>query len=180
MARSVRLVPDSHAPSQVRFTPEAWGGRHLGRPTPDGYHLIVAPVPGLSFHLLLPGPDPPPEGTAFSPLVDFDPWHAERAATALAFWRFAQAPRTSRAARVSRPKPDEATLEAAFLIWALDMKTQGASYRDIAEAVYGATPRDWSDTANRGRVRRLLDSARQKAASAYRFLLKPRRPPFGP
>lgn len=178
LARHVRLTsaPDVlAADTLVRFEPERWGGRSVGRPTPDGYHLIVMPVPGIAHHLFFTGTDPPALGTSLAPMPSFDPWHPERLDATLAFWRLAQNPRVSAAARIRRPKPTPRSLEAAFMLWALDLRREGASLRDIGAAVVGRMAINWEDNGTRSWVRRFVTNAQIMAARKYRKFLKPPR-----
>jgi hypothetical protein len=161
------------ASSLIRYEPERWGGRQMGRSTPDGYHLILAPAPGIEHHLIFSDPDPPQSGTALIPSPSFDAWHPERLAATLAFWRFAQHPRSSPAAPVKMPRPSAKSLEAAFLVWTLDLESSGTSAREIARALFGEAPPDWEDSSTRSRVRRLLRKAQAMSAGGYRRLLKP-------
>jgi hypothetical protein len=177
LARLVRLtpLPEGLAGSLIRYEPGHWGGRQAGRPTPDGYHLIVAPARGVEHHLIFGDAGPPPHGRALMPLPSFDAWHPEHLAATLAFWRFAQNPRSSPAAPVKLPKPSAKTLEAAFLIWALDLDRAGNSDRYIVRALFDDAPPDWEDSSSRSRIRRLLRKAETMSAGKYRLLLKPRR-----
>jgi hypothetical protein len=161
--------------SLIHYEPERWGARQIGRSTPDGYHLILAPAPGVEHHLIFSDPDPPPRGTALMPLPSFDAWHPERLAATLAFWSLAQRPRSSPAAPVKTSKPSAKSLEAAFLVWILDLERSGTSAREIARALFGETPRDWEDSSTRSRVRRLLRKAKAMSAGGYRRMLKPPR-----
>lgn len=182
LARHVRLAtaPDSiTTDSLVRFEPDRWGGRRAGRSTPDGYHLIVAPAVGVEHHLFFADVDPPPIGTPLVPQPSFDAWHPERLEATLAFWRFAQNPRSSPAPRVKPPRPTAKALEFVFLAWLLDLKRQGASERELARALFGERPSDWEDGGLRSQVRRLVAKARTFAAGKYQLLLKPRRQLFG-
>lgn len=182
LARHVRLAPapDSIArDSLVRFEPDRWGGRQAGRSTSDGYHLIVAPAVGVEHQLFFVEPDPPPIGTPLVPQPSFDPWHPERLEATLAFWRFAQNPRSSPAPRVKPHRPTAKTLEFAFLAWTLDLKTQGASERELVGALFGELPVDWEDGGLRSQVRRFVAKARAFAAGQYKLLLKPRRHRLG-
>jgi hypothetical protein len=98
LARLVRLSPTPYgADCLVRFEPGRWGGRQLGQSVPDGYHMVVAPALGAEHHSLLTCAEPPRVGTPLTPLPAFDAWHPERLAATLAFWRFAQYPRVTRA-----------------------------------------------------------------------------------
>lgn len=182
LARHVRLAPalDSIAPDTlVRFEPDRWGGRQAGCAMPDGYRLIVAPTIGVEHRLFFADVDPPAVGTPLVPQPSFDAWHPERLEATLAFWRFAQNPRSSPAPRIKPPRPNGKALEFAFLAWALDLKTQGASERDLAGALFGELPVDWEDGGLRSQVRRFVAKARAFAAGQYKLLLKPRRQRFG-
>ena len=160
-------------PPALILRAERWGGRQAGRFTPDGYHLIVTPARGIEHHLIFGDSGPPPHGRALMPLPSFDAWHPERLTATLAFWRFAQNPRSSPAAPVKLPKPSAKTLESAFLIWALDLDRAGSSARDIARALFDEAPPDWEDSSSRSRIRRLLRKAEAMSAGKYRLLLKP-------
>ncbi len=176
LARLVRLSPTPYATDcLVRFEPDRWGGRQLGRIVPDGYQLVVAPALGIEHHLLLSCAEVPGAGTPLAPVPAFDAWHPERLAATLAFWRFAQYPRVTPGASTRLPRPASRALQAAFMLWALDLKHVGATDREIACAVWGDAPSGWSDSALRAQVRRFLKAARQHAADRYAVLLKPKR-----
>ena len=182
LARHVRLAaaPDSIATeSLVRFEPDRWGGRQAGRSTLDGYHLIMAPAVGVEHHLFFADAHPPPVGTPLMPLPSFDAWHPERLDATLAFWRFAQNPRSSPAPRIRPPRPNGQALEFAFLAWTLDMRRQGATERDLAGTLFGEAPSDWEDSGLRSQVRRFVAKARAFATGQYKKLLKPGRQRFG-
>jgi len=181
LARHVRLaaIPESMAAdSLIRFEPDRWGGGHAGRTTLDGYHLILAPAIGVEHHLFFADAHPPPVGTPLMPLPNFDAWHPERLEATRAFWRFAQDPRSSPAPRIKPPRPNGKALEFAFLAWMLDLKNQGATDRDLAQAMFGVAPTDWEDGGLRSQIRRLIRKARVFTAGQYRLLLKPRRRQF--
>lgn len=178
LARHVRLAaaPDGIAAgSLVRFEPDRWAGRQAGRATPDGYQLILAPVIGVEHRLFFADADPPPLGTPLVPLPSFDAWHPERLEATLAFWRFAQEPRSSLAPRIKPPPPTGKTLEFAFLAWVLDLKRQGTTDRELAQILFGEARADWEDGGLRSQVRRLVAKARAYATGGYRRLLVPRR-----
>jgi hypothetical protein len=150
LAHLVRLAPAPQAlaaGSLIRYESERWSSRQAGRSTPDGYHLILAPAPGVEHHLIFSDANPPLSGTVLMPVPSFDAWHPERLAATLAFWRFAQNPRSSPAAPVKMPKVSAKTLEMAFLIWTLDLQRTGSSVRDIARAVFDEVPPDWEAAA---------------------------------
>jgi len=183
LARLVRLAPASEAlaaGSLIRYEPERWSSRQAGRPTPDGYHQILAPAPGIEHHLIFSDPNPPLPGTVLMPVPSFDAWHPERLAATFAFWRLAQNPRSSPAVPVRMRKPTGKSLEMAFLTWTLDLQRTGSSVREIARAVFDEAPPDWADSSSRSRVRRLLRKAKTMSAGGYRRLLKPPRLGAGP
>jgi len=176
LARIVRLTHVHHvADSLVRYEPERWGGAQMGCETPDGFHLIIMCRDGNEHRLLLPGTHPPPTGTPLAAVAALDPWHPERLAATLAFWRFAQNPRVTRVASIL-PRPSNVrALQSAFMMWALDLKKIGTSDREIARALWGEAPATWSDSALRAQVRRFIQAARRQASGQYRLHLKPRR-----
>ncbi|MDA8247705.1 MAG: DUF2285 domain-containing protein [Rhodospirillales bacterium] len=178
-ARIVRarvLDNDSGTTPLVRFEPERWGAPFLGRPTPDGYHVIVAPNPGTRHHLLLPGPDPPARGAILTPVIPWDAWHKERLEAARAFWQFAARPRVSPAPRSSPPRPHPRGLKIAYMAWALDLAAAGMSERDIHRMLLGEPPAAWEDSGARSRIRTLLATARRWRDGAAFQLLRPPRP----
>jgi hypothetical protein len=177
-ARIVRVVVaagPAAGRALVRFEPDVWGARHIGRLTPDGYHLIVAPDVGIRHHLLLPGPEPPTPGATLAPVIPWDAWHSERLEAARAFWHFAARPRVSPAPRTPPPRPHPRGLKIAYMAWALDLAGAGASERDIHRAVIGEPPSAWEDSGARSRIRTLLATARRWRDGAALQLLLPRR-----
>ena len=163
--------------AMVRFEPDRWGARHVGRPTPDGYHLIVAPNAGIRHHLLSPGPDPPPPGATLAPIVPWDAWHPERSEAARAFWYFAARPRVSPAPRTAPPKRHPRGLKIAYMAWALDLGVAGASERDIHRAMIVDPPAAWEDSGARSRIRTLIATARRwRDGAAFQLLMPNRRP----
>ena len=178
-ARIVRAVVATGAAADralVRFERDGWGSRHVGRPTPDGYHLIVAPDVGTRHHLLLPGPEPPAPGAKLVPIVPWDAWHPERLEAARAFWQFAAQPRASPAPRIALPKPHPRGLKIAYMSWALDLAAAGASERDLHRAMIGEPPTAWEDSGARSRIRTLLATARRwRDGAAFQLLMPSRR-----
>ena len=178
-ARIVRaqvVAPAAGTTPLVRFDPERWGAACRGRPTPDGYHLIVAPNPGIRHHLLLPGPDAPAPGAILMPVIQWDAWHPERLEAARAFWQFAARPRVSPAPRNPAPRPHPRGLKIAYMAWALDLAAAGASERDIHRTVIGEPPAAWEDSGARRRIRTLLATARRwRDGAAFQLLRPPRR-----
>ena len=162
--------------SLVRFDPDNWGAHYTGRPTPDGYHLVVAPSASVRHHLIFQSRDPPPADASLTPVVPWDAWHPERLEAAHAFWRFAARPRVPAASSTTRPKPHPRGLKIAYMAWALDLTITGASERDIHRALLGEPPAAWEDSGARSRVRTLVATARRWRDGAAFTLLKPPRP----
>ena len=182
-ARIVRVVVAPGAPAGralVRFERDGWGARNVGRLTPDGYHLIVAPNAGTRHHLLLPGPEPPAPAAILTPCTSWDEWHLERLEAARAFWQFAARPRMSPVPRSPPPRPHPRGLKIAYMAWALDLVGAGASERDIHRAVIGEPPAPWEDSGARSRIRALLATARRwRDGAVFRLLMPQRRPLAG-
>lgn len=177
-ARIVRVVVAADVAADralVRFEPDVWRARHIGRLTPDGYHLIAAPDVGTRHHLLLPGPRPPAPGTILTPVIPWDAWHPERLEAARAFWHFAARPRASPVPRSPPSRPHPRGLKIAYMAWALDLAGAGASERDIHRAVIGEPPAAWEDSGARSRIRTLLGTARRwRDGAAFRLLMPQR------
>jgi len=177
-ARSVRVVVaagPAAGRALVRFERNGWGARHVGRLTPDGYHVIVAPDVGIRHHLLLPGPEPPASGAILRPCIPWDEWHPERLEAARAFWQFAARPRVSPEPRSPPPRPHPRGLKIAYMAWALDLAGAGASERDIHRALIGEPPAPWEDSGARSRIRTLIGTARRWRDGAVFRLLMPQR-----
>ncbi len=181
-ARIVRVQAGATCTSTplVRFEPARWGAPYLGRQTPDGYHLVVAPHLGVRHHLLLPGSGPPGQGAMLTPVIPWDAWHPERLEAARAFWQFAARPRASPAPRIPPLRSHPRGLKIAYMAWALDLAAAGASERDLHRAVIGEPPAAWEDSGARRRVRTLLTTARSwRDGAAFQLLRPPRRPLAG-
>lgn len=74
---------------------------------------------------------------------------------------------------ISRPRPSLGALQALHTLQALDATQAGASLREIAEGLFGATEvaADWhADSALRARVRRLVARSRALLNGGYREL----------
>jgi hypothetical protein len=74
---------------------------------------------------------------------------------------------------VARPRPSPGAMQALHTLQALDAAQAGASLREIAEGLFGATEvaADWhADSALRARVRRLVQRGRALVNGGYREL----------
>jgi hypothetical protein len=160
----------------VRFEPDRWDARHAGQPTPDGYHLVVAPTAGIRHHLLFQSGKPPSSNAPLTPIIPWDAWHPERQEAARSFWQFASRPRASARPGIPCPKRHPRGLKIAYMAWALDLAASGVSERDIHRAIIGEPPSAWEDSGARSRVRTLVATARRWRDGAAFRLLKPPRP----
>ncbi len=168
-------VHETTGPSRVRFNPEVWGARYIGRPTPDGYHLVVAPSVSVRHHLIFQSRDPPPLDAPLAAVVLWDAWHSDRLEAAHAFWRFAARPHVPATSSIPKPKPHPRGLKIAYMAWALDLAAIRASERDIHRALFGEPPGAWEDSGARSRVRTLVATARRwRDGAAFRLLKAPR------
>jgi hypothetical protein len=147
------------------FDPQRWGGRFVARAADDGLHALLIAGPAQHRVWL---PHPVAIGTpliCLLPLGEAAPCSAQ---AALAFWRQAAGGRTS-------PGRHDHRLErAAMSLRALDARAAGASYRAVAEALFGGqrvTGEAWKTSSLRDATIRLVRSGLAMAAGNYRRLL---------
>jgi hypothetical protein len=141
------------------------------RDADDGAHIIVRD--GVTVHQiwLCDGAD---DQTCLAAIIPLDPSAPQRAEAALRFWRFLSDRRRrsgcSSARRVNR-------LVAALR--ALDARQSGASYREIAEALFDAervAADPWKTSPLRDTVIRMARSGFVMMRGGYRRLLRSDRP----
>lgn len=174
LAEVVTLVP-AHRPAEaiLRFDPPAWRGVVATLVAEDGAHVVLRGARGVC-RLWLPGGLPPP-GTPLVALVDLDPYAAERAAAVLRFWRIVRPWRPAAPYRRA-VVPDGEIIGHILTLRALDGSLAGASYRAIAEALFGAervAREPWKTSSVRAQVIRLVAKGRRLMRGGYRDLLKP-------
>jgi len=123
-------------------------------------------------HLWLP--DPPARGTAVDATLSLDLTAPLRAEATLRFWHLV---------RDSRPQappilPMQRRARLVESLRAVDGRSEGASYRDIAEALFGRERVDqesWKTSSVRDRTIRLVRGGLALVRGGYRRLLGPRR-----
>jgi len=133
----------------------------------DGLHRLVAPGPT---QLWLVDSDPPAQD--FALLLPLGDDFLARMEAALAFWRLVH---EGRSTPVRAPTPQR-RFQLIQGLRALDARQDGASYREIATALFGAarvpTGRAWKTHDLRSRTLRLVGEATRLMDGGYRDLLR--------
>lgn len=168
-ARVVSLTASIRGQSGLPFSPAEWPGSVVVRAADDGTHLVVHEQ-GISHQLWLP--QPVMTGSLLAAVLPLDESAPYRAEAALLFWQHAiggqrRAPH-SRSRRLNRLVP---TLRA------LDGRLTGASYRLIAEEMFGTGSSDyetWKTSSARDRVIRLVRAGVALMKGGYLRLLQSR------
>ena len=172
LAEVVALVPTGAGGDAILgFDPMAWPGRADMLVADDGAHLLLRT--GQATHRLWLPEGLPAAGTPLTMRLDLDAYAAERAAAALRFWRAVTRP-SSRVPAAQRL--DRETARRILTLRALDGALAGASYRTIAEVLFGAervAAEPWKTSSLRGRVLRLVAEGRRLMLGGYREFLKP-------
>ncbi len=146
-------------------------GELIRRDAEDGAHLLLRDD-AISHQLWLI--DPPSGATPMVALIALDVTAPQRADATLRFWRHVAhgRPRTP-------PSPPHRIDRLVSALRALDARLAGASYRAIAEALFGPgrlTSEAWKTSSLRDTVIRLARTGQAMTRSGYRNLLGPRRP----
>src|SRR5260370_3581203 len=113
--------------SELRFDPLPWAGHLAALRTDEGLNLVLR-LPGDGEHrLLLPGPDPPRDGSPLAVVIEPNRFWRLRVAAAERFLALAARPRL---AILPRPfalvSPEEVT-RRRHMVWVLDLQQAGAS-----------------------------------------------------
>lgn len=174
MIRLVRARQPIDGPC-LRFDPDGWPGCRARCAAEDGLHFLLA-AGRREFRLWLMEGAAPPLGTPLRAVIDLDAYTVEQADAVVGFWRHA-----GREGAVARPaaaprQPREVRL--ARTLQALDGWLAGASYREIAAAVFGErrVREDWGKGSSlRDATILLVKSGRALMEGGYRTLLKPRK-----
>src|SRR6266568_6907668 len=170
----VRLIAaPAGTDSQLRFDPRRWAGQLATFATDEGLNLILR-LPGDTEHrLLLPGPDPPRDGSSLAIVIEPNRFWRLRVAAAERFLALAARPRLP-----IRPRPLalislEEVARRMHMLWVLDLEQAGASEHEIGAIVFDTRVSGaiWSNHADRSELRRLLRAGRSFVSGHYRELL---------
>jgi hypothetical protein len=158
--------------STFRFLPGSWRGVLVVRWASDGLHLIL--VDDRDEHRIWL-PNPPAEDTPLAALIPLDETADLRAAASIRFYRH-----ITRADTASGPKLTPQRQRRLILsLRALDGRLAGATYRAIAEALFGpvrVSAESWKTASVRGRTIRLVRNGTKLMTCGYRDLLRGRLP----
>lgn len=167
-AHAIRVVPDDHAgPEDCPF--EFWSLPGRKALQHDGQGLVLtAHWPGCFVRLVLAPELQDGMPHAFAMRACREP-RARYRDMATDLDLLAAASRCEPLA-VARPRPSPGAIQALHTLQALDAAQAGASLREIAEGLFGATEvaADWhADSALRARVRRLVQRGRALVGGGY-------------
>jgi hypothetical protein len=142
--------------------------------TDEGLHLILR-LPGDAEHrLLLPGPDPPRDGSPLAIVIEPNRFWRLRVTAAERFLAMA-ARLPIRPRPLARMSPEEVA-RRMYMLWAVDLEQTGASEHEIGALVFGTRVSGaiWSNHADRSELRRLLRAGCSFVSGRYRELLQAR------
>jgi hypothetical protein len=166
-SRTIVLTPAvQRGDDAMVFQPEAWPDAYVERDGDDGRHAILATGP--SAHRLWM-PQPLRRGDAVACVVPLGANAAHGAAAILSFWRA-----LTGAGGAEAPSADARLRRARLCLVALDGHGDGASYRALAERLFGA-PRvaaeSWRTSSLRDATIRLVRTGQHFSDGRYRRLL---------
>jgi hypothetical protein len=150
----------------IVFQPEAWPDVYSERRAADGRHGILSAATGA--HRLWM-PQPLRSGDAVACVVPLGADAVHGAAAILSFWRTLTAP-----AGADPPLTDRRLRRARLSLVALDGHDSGASYRTLAERLFGASRvagEAWRTSSLRDATIRLVRTGRCLADGGYHRLL---------
>jgi hypothetical protein len=152
----------------LTFTPSAWADLRVRRSARDGEHIIVGL--GREEHQLWL-PDPPAEGASLAAIIGLDDYASRRVEAAMGFLRLAKGQR-------ARGDPTKRNcLRAKNILRALDGHLSGASYRVIAEVIFGPSrvaAEPWKTSSVRDAAIRLVRRGVTLMRGGYRNILRRR------
>jgi hypothetical protein len=158
-------APALGAPT-LRFEPASWRGAYHEAQSDDGVHGLLR-LSGADHRLWMPHAITP--GAAVACVLPLGPGASWNASAVVRFWRHVshgRAPEVRFDARLRR---------AQLSLLALDRREAGASYRSVAELVYGAgrvAAESWRTSSLRDATIRLVRSGAAFVAGDYRRLLR--------
>jgi hypothetical protein len=174
----VRLVAaPAGTNSQLRFDPLRWAGQPAALATDEGLNLVLRLPGGTEYRLLLPGPDPPRDGSPLAIVIEPNRFWRFRVAAAERFLALAARSRLPIRPRLSALVPPEEVGRRTYMLWAIDLEQAAASEHEIGAIVFGTRVSGaiWSNHADRSELRRLLRAGRSFVSGRYRELLQARR-----
>lgn len=174
LAEVVRLHRARHGldDPRVRFDPESWPGRRATHVDEDGVHILLSAA-GTEHRLWLPSADTPPLGAPLEAALDLDAYAVDQAEAVLRFLKHVALPPVPTGRRRDGGGPPK---RLAQLLQALDGSLAGASYREIATAVFGErrVREDWGRASSlKDATIYLVQNAHALMAGGYRGLLRP-------
>jgi hypothetical protein len=173
----VRLVAaPAGTNSQLRFDPVRWPGQPAALATDEGLNLVLRLPGGTEYRLLLPGPDPPRDGSPLAIVIEPNRFWRFRVSAAERFLALAAHSRLPIRPRLSAFVPPEEVARRTYMLWAIDLEHAAASEHEIGAIVFGTRVSGivWSNHADRSELRRLLRAGRRFTDGRYRELLRPR------
>jgi hypothetical protein len=149
------------------FLPDQWDGDVVRRDAADGIHIVIRAA-GVRHQLFLAHPIT--EGAALAAAIPLDISAPHRAEATMRFWHHATYGRRRRPPATSR-RSDRLTPT----LRALDGYLEGASYRTIADGLFGTSrvaADPWKTSPLRDRVIRLVRQGISLMQGGYRTLLR--------
>jgi len=148
----------------LRFTPSSWTGVRAHRHAGDGEHIILGTV--FDQHQLWL-PDPPPTGHALAAIIPLDDLATGRTAATERFLRHVKGRRLP-----PTPGPNPRFVDT---LRALDGHLNGASYRAIAQCIFGparVAAEPWRTSPLRDATIRLVRTGIALMRGGYRKFLR--------
>jgi hypothetical protein len=174
LVRLIAIAAPAGTNSQLRFDHLPWAGHLAALATDAGLHLILRPPGDAEHRLLLPGPDPPRDGSPLAIVIEPNRYWRPRVAAAERFLAMA-ARLPIRPRPLARTSPEEVA-RRMYMLWAVDLEQAGASEHEVGALVFGTRVSGaiWSNHADRSELRRLLRAGRGFVSGRYRELLQAR------
>jgi len=166
----VLLTTAPNGADGLRFAPDEWAGDAVRRDAVDGIHMIIRDH-GVRHQLWICGSVS--DGAVLTANIPLDFTAPHRAEATIRFWKHATYGRRRGQPDRSR-RPDNLTPA----LRALDGHLDGASYRGIADGLFGTSrvaADPWKTSPLRDRVIRLVRQGLALMRGRYRSLLRPSR-----
>lgn len=167
----VLALAPAPTPQTIVFEPSRWGGHYVERSAHDGLHALLTCGP-VQYRLWSPGPLP--SGAPVACVIPFGGDVSQGAAAALQFWRHLMGAAVAQGCTL-----DERMRRAQRSLRALDGHASGASYREVAEQIFGESRVEqeaWKTSSIRDVTIRLVRSGMSLMRGDYVRLLGGRSP----